>query len=59
MYRTQEFEPVLRRVLPIEGRSDLTLEHARVLTRLGRYDMSLERYQEYLKVEPSNGFAVV
>jgi tetratricopeptide (TPR) repeat protein len=59
MYRTQEFEPVLRRVLPIEARSDLTLEHARVLTRLGRYDMSLERYENYLKVEPSNAFAVV
>ncbi|MDB4796689.1 tetratricopeptide repeat protein [bacterium] len=59
MYRTQEFEPVLRRVLPIEGRSDLTLEHARVLTRLGRYDLSLDRYEEYLKKEPSNGFAVV
>ena len=59
MYRTQEFEPVLRRVLPIDGRSDLMLEHARVLTRLGFYDASLDRYQDYLKEEPDDGSAVV
>ena len=58
MYRTQEFEPVLRRVLPIEGRPDLILEHARVLTRLGLYDESLSRYGDYLRENPEDGFAM-
>ena len=58
MYRTQEFEPVLRRIVPLKGRPDLTLEHARVLTRLGLYDQSLERYGEYLSEVPGDGFAM-
>lgn len=59
MYRTQEFEPVLARVLPIEGRPDLVLEHARILTRLGHYDESLARYGDYLKMVPEDAAAVV
>ena len=59
LYRTQEFEPVLRRVLPIDGRPDLILEHARVLTRLGLYDESLKRYGDYLREQPEDGFAMV
>ncbi len=59
LYRTQEFEPVLGRILPIEGRTDLILEHARILTRLGLYDESLERYGDYLREQPEDGFAMV
>ncbi len=59
MYRTQEFEPVLTRILPIDGRTDLLLEHARVLTRLGRYDECIQRYRDYLGEVDSDPFALI
>ena len=54
LYRNRELAEVLEQVVPVAGHDDYTLQLARLLTELGRYDVATDAYDQYLRAEPAD-----
>ena len=54
LYRDGDLAQVLERVVPVSGHDEYTLQLARILTDLGRYDAAVANYEKYLVVAPTD-----
>lgn len=59
LYRDRDLARVLERVVPVSGHTEYTLQLARLLTQVGRYDAAQASYVLYLETVPTDAAAMV